>query len=104
MIWQGSYVGKTIEAGFIKVNLMSNLNATDTIRFTGTSNHPGRTAPAGSVFIPDTIINMFCTDFDCVEKEFINTLYASRQWTTGWEYKTISERRMGFAIPAFRGR
>lgn len=91
------FIGKSIDTGVIKVNLMTDLNPTDTIglrayTITGSlyKEYTGRTASAGSIFILDTIINMLFTDFDCVEKKFMNTLYAGRQWTTVWGYKTIS--------------
>ena len=91
------YIGKSIDTAIIKVHLISDLTASDTIglqayTLNGRINkeYIGRSAEAGSVIVLDTISKMLFTDFDCYEQKFINTLYAGRQWTTAWGYTTIS--------------
>ncbi|HEY8691093.1 MAG TPA: hypothetical protein VIM07_17805 [Chitinophagaceae bacterium] len=99
-----TFIGKSIDTAIIKVILVTNLAATDTIGLRGYTlngnldkQYTGLTGSAGSVIILDTISNLLFTDFDCRTKTFINTLYAGRKWTTNSGYVTISSE--GFNSP-----
>lgn len=91
------FIGKTIDTTIIKVDLASDLTATDTIGLLGYTisgridkEYTGMSGTTGEVIVLDTISNMLFTDFDCFAKKFINTVYAGRKWTTVWGYVTIS--------------
>src|SRR5690242_3506473 len=101
---QPTYVGKSIDTAVIKVYLLSNLDATDTIGLNGYTvigrvdrEYTGLTAPAGSTMILDTITNMLFTDFDCNTNKFTNNLDAGRKWTTSFGYSTITS--VGYPSP-----
>ena len=91
------YVGKIIDTAIIEVNLISDLNVTDTIGLqTNTVNgsyvkeYSGLSGNVGEFITIDTVYNMLLTQFDCYEKKFSNTLYAGRKRTTVFGYSAIS--------------
>lgn len=91
-----TFIGKTIDTAIIKMSVLTDLAAADTIGLQAyTINgrldkiYSGRTAPAGSVIALDTISNMLFTDFDCLQHTFTNNLYAGRKFTA-FGYTTIS--------------
>jgi hypothetical protein len=99
-----TFIGKSIDTAIIKVDLLSNLEATDTIGVDGYTlngsfdkEYTGLKGTAGSVLILDTITNMLFTDFDCSTQTFTNNLYAGRKWTTIYGYVTITSE--GFPSP-----
>jgi hypothetical protein len=98
------FVGKTIDTAIIKVDLSSDLTATDTIGLRAYTisgsidkEYIGRSGTMGATIVLDTIYNLLLTDFDCFAKKFINTVYAGRKWTTTSGYVTISS--YGFISP-----
>ena len=98
------FVGKIIDTAIIKVGLSSNLIITDTIGLRAYTisgsidkEYVGRSGTTGAVIVLDTIYNMLLTDFDCLEKKFINTVYAGRKYTTPSGNVTISSN--GFVFP-----
>lgn len=101
---QPTFIGKSIDTAVIKVYLLSNLDAADTIGLNGYTlygtldkEYTGLTGSAGSTMILDTITNMLFTDFDCSTNTFVNNLYAGRKWTTSFGYVTITG--VGFPSP-----
>ena len=96
--WTGKpvFIGKTIDTAIIKVSLLTNLTATDTLAIQAltitrriSKEYTGRSAPAGSVITIDTISNLLFTDYDFITNRFRNNLYAGRKWITAGGYPTI---------------
>jgi hypothetical protein len=91
------FIGKTIDTAIIKVELRSDLAATDTIGIEGYTingiikkEYTGRVGTAGSIILLDTVYNLLFTYYVGREKKFQNRFYGGRQFTTTYGYKYIA--------------
>lgn len=99
------FVGKIIEEVTIKVHLLTDIAATDTIGLEGytingriSKEYSGFEAIAGSVISLDIIPNMLFTDYDYYDNQFLNNIHAGRKLKTNSGNDFISSA--GALVPA----
>lgn len=99
------YIGKSIDTAIMKMNLSSDITTTDTVgleinTISGriSKAYTGLSGNAGTTITLDTIFNEILKNYNCYQKNFINSLYAGRKYTVPAGYNTITT--FGFVSPA----